>query len=198
MKCPRCQSENVQVQSKEYKPKLTVPILMVGAGFGLVFGGLIGAVIGLVIGGVVAAIVHAVTPQTYRPVVVCQQCGFIGNGTTVASVNPTPAPTPAHSPVPSSEPEERNFSVVRTSSSVGTVCKLGIRIDDSIAFELGNGEVKSFHLTPGTHKVTYYQINGMGKDKRNGSVNVNIGENKRSLRFYFLHNGLDVKILGDE
>ena len=59
MKCPKCNSENVQVQPKEYKPKLTVPILMVGGGLGLRFGGIIGAIIGLIIGAVVAGIAHS-------------------------------------------------------------------------------------------------------------------------------------------
>lgn len=77
MNCSKCNSENVQVQSKEYKPKLTVPILMIGAGVGLMILGPIGLIGGLIIGGIVAAIVHAAIPTKYRPVIVCQDCGFV-------------------------------------------------------------------------------------------------------------------------
>ena len=77
MNCPKCNSENVQVQSKEYKPKLTVPILMIGGGIGLMILGPLGCLAGLVIGGIAAAIVHAVIPQTYQAVIVCQDCGFV-------------------------------------------------------------------------------------------------------------------------
>ena len=77
MRCSKCNSENVQVQPREYKPKFTAPILMIGAGFGLMFLGIIGLIGGLIIGAIVAVIVHAVIPQTYQSVVVCQDCGFI-------------------------------------------------------------------------------------------------------------------------
>ena len=77
MNCPRCNSENVQVQSKEYKPKLTGPILMVGGGFGLMFASIIGLVIGVAIGGIVAAIVNSTLPTKYKSVIVCQDCGFV-------------------------------------------------------------------------------------------------------------------------
>jgi hypothetical protein len=54
--------------------------------------------------------------------------------------------------------------------------------------------MKFIKLAPGTHQVTYYQINGMGKDKRKGSINVVIGESEQSLCFAFLPKGLDVKL----
>lgn len=79
MKCPKCNSENVQIQSKEYKPKFTIGLLLMGVGFGGVFGGIVGNIIGLLIGLIVAAIVKAVIPKTYQPIMVCQQCGFIGD-----------------------------------------------------------------------------------------------------------------------
>ena len=77
MNCPRCNSENVQVQSKEYKPKFTGPILLIGGGLGLMFASIIGLIIGVAIGGIVAAIVNSALPTTYKSVVVCQDCGFV-------------------------------------------------------------------------------------------------------------------------
>jgi hypothetical protein len=158
---------------------------MIGGGFGLMLLGPIGAIGGLIIGGIVAAIVHAALPQAYQPVVVCQQCGYVGTATTIAQTAPNPLFC-TH--------EESNLRIMRTSSNTGTVCKLGVKIDDFAPFEVGNGDMKFIKLAPGTHQVTYYQINGMGKDKRKGSINVVIGESEQSLSFAFLPNGLDVKI----
>ena len=185
MNCPKCNSENVQVQSKEYKPKFTVPILMVGAGFGLVFGGPIGLIVGLMLGGIVAAIVHSVIPQTYQPVVVCQQCGFVGTSTTVARSTSNPLFC-TH--------ENCNLSIIRTSSATASVCAMGIKIDNFPPFGMSNGDIKFLRLDPGTHKVTYYQVNGLGKNKRKGSVDVVIGDTKQSIYFEFLPNSLDVSI----
>ena len=77
MNCPKCNSENVQVQSKEIKLKLTGPILLIGGGFGLMILGPLGLIIGIAIGGLVAVVVKSVTPTKYRPVIVCQDCGFV-------------------------------------------------------------------------------------------------------------------------
>lgn len=184
MKCPKCNSENVQVQSKEYKPKFTVPILMVGAGLGLMLAGPVGLIMGLILGVIVAAIVHAVLPQTYQPVVVCQQCGFVGT-TVVAHTTTNPI---------FCAPSDSNLKILRLSNNTGAVCALGVVIDNLAPFEVGNGDIKFLKLDPGTHKVTYYQKNGMGKSKRKGSVDVVVGETERSMCFEFLSNGLDVTI----
>ena len=77
MKCPKCNSENVQVQSKESKPKFTVPIMMICAGIGLMILGIIGLICGAVIGAIVAAIVNSMLPQTYESVICCQDCGNV-------------------------------------------------------------------------------------------------------------------------
>lgn len=75
MKCPKCGSENVQIQSREYKPKLTAPILLIFIGFGTMFLGIAGAIAGAILGLIVSAIVKAVIPQAYQSVLVCQDCG---------------------------------------------------------------------------------------------------------------------------
>lgn len=186
MKCPKCNSENVQVQSKEYKPKFTVPILMVGGGFGLMFLGPIGLIGGLILGAVIAAIVHSVVPQSYRPVVVCQQCGYVGTPTTIAHTTPNPL---------FCTPDKCNLRIMRSSSSTGAVCALAVKIDDFDPFEVSDGDMKYIELTSGTHRVSYYQVNGLGKDKRKGDVDVVIGETERSMCFEFLPNGLNVKVL---
>jgi hypothetical protein len=183
MKCPKCNSENVQVQSKEYKPKLTVPILMVGGGFGLVFGGIGGCVLGLIIGAVVAGVVHSVIPQTYQSVLVCQQCGFVGVVPTIANADPNSLFCTI---------DECNLMVARSSDNTGSLCTLRVRIDTYAPFDLINGDVKFLRLEPGVHRISYFQVNGVGKNKRRGLLAVNIGEGRRLVQFDFIPNGLDV------
>ena len=77
MNCPKCNSENVQVQSKEFKPKLTGPLMLTVGGLGLMFLGPLGLIIGVAIGGIVAAVVNSMIPTKYRSVIVCQDCGFV-------------------------------------------------------------------------------------------------------------------------
>lgn len=185
MKCPKCNSENVQVQSKEYKPKFTVPILMVCCGFGGLFLGIGGTIGGLIVGAIIAAIVNSILPQTYQPVLVCQSCGFVGTATTIAHSAPNPLFCPA---------EECNLRIMRSASSTGSICSLGVQIDDFAPFEIISGDMKFVKLPVGTHTVTYYQVNGMGKDKRTGSVEVEIDEGVKTICFEFLPNGLDVTV----
>jgi hypothetical protein len=185
MKCPKCNSEDVQVQPKEYKPKFTVPILLICGGFGLVFLGIVGLVVGLILGAIIAAIVHSVVPQSYQSVMVCQQCGFVGTATTIAHVTQNPLFCAS---------DESKLRILRPSNSTGAVCALGVKIDDFAPFEIGNGDMKFVKLPSGTHTVTYYQVNGLGKDKRKGSVDVVIGEEEQSISFEFLPNGLNVNI----
>ena len=65
-RCPKCNSTNVTATPKEYKPKLTVPLVMTFGGFGLMFLGVIGA------------IVNGLVPQTYQTVITCSDCGYSG------------------------------------------------------------------------------------------------------------------------
>lgn len=76
MKCAKCNSGNVQIQSKEYKPKFTAPILLVFIGFGMMFFGLVGVIGGAIIGLIISVILNAVLPQAYQSVLVCQDCGY--------------------------------------------------------------------------------------------------------------------------
>lgn len=78
MNCPKCNSENTQIQTKEYKPKLTGPIVLTLTGFGLMFLGVAGAAIGALLGLVIGLIVKAFIPQAYQGVLVCQDCGYTG------------------------------------------------------------------------------------------------------------------------
>lgn len=78
VRCPKCNSTNVTATSKEYKPKLTVPLVMTFGGFGLMFLGLIGLIGGALLGLVIGAIVNGLVPQTYQTVITCSDCGYSG------------------------------------------------------------------------------------------------------------------------
>lgn len=76
MKCPKCNSENVQMQAKEAKLKLIVPCMLTFGGFGLMFLGIAGLLIGAVMGLIIGAIIQALVPTKYTSVMVCQDCGY--------------------------------------------------------------------------------------------------------------------------
>lgn len=77
-RCPKCNSANVTATPKEYKPKLTVPLVMTFGGFGLMFLGIIGLIVGALLGLVIGAIVNGLVPQTYQTVITCSDCGYSG------------------------------------------------------------------------------------------------------------------------
>ena len=183
MRCPKCNSDNIQIQAKEYKPKLTVPLLMIGGGFGLMFGGFGGAIIGILIAVFAALIINAVLPQTYRGVIICQQCGFVGTSDKLTHVTQNPLfCTMADS----------NLMIVRKATSTGTVCVLKVTIDGSTTFDVNNGDIKYLKLEQGRHTVSYYQFNGMGKKDRTGSLDITIDDTRRFLQFEFLKHGMNV------
>ena len=183
MRCPKCNSDNMQVQAKEYKPKITVPFLISGACFGCVFGGLGGSIVGILIAGVAAAIINAVLPQTYRGVMICQQCGFVGTSDKLTHVTQNPLFCPM---------ADSNLMVVRKASSTGSVCVLKVTIDGSNTFDINNGDIKYLRLEQGRHTLSYYQFNGMGKKDRTGSLDITIDDTRRFLQFEFLKHGMNV------
>lgn len=77
-RCPKCNCTNVTATPKEYRPKLTVPLVMTFGGFGLMFLGIIGLIVGALLGLVIGAIVNGLVPQTYQTVITCSDCGYSG------------------------------------------------------------------------------------------------------------------------
>lgn len=183
MKCPKCNSENVQMQAKEYKPKITLPCCMVFGGFGLMFLSIIGLIGGILLGLLVSAFLHSIIPTGYKSVMVCQQCGFVGTDTTLANAVPNSLFCPS---------SECNVVIVRKPNSFGSVCKLGIKIDNYAPFEVNDKEVKYLKLEQGEHIITYYQVNGMGKKQRKGSLRLTVGADCRLVEFEFQRIGLNV------
>lgn len=78
VRCHKCNSTNVTATPKEYRPKLTVPLVMTFGGFGLMFLGIIGLIVGALLGLVIGAIVNGLVPQTYQTVITCSDCGYSG------------------------------------------------------------------------------------------------------------------------
>ncbi len=186
MKCPKCNSENVHIQAKEYKPRITFPCCLTFASFGLMFSGIIGLVAGVLLGLLVSAILYAIIPTGYSSVMVCQQCGFVGTNTTSTNVAPNYLFCMA---------EESNLLIVRRSNSFGIACKLGIKIDNHVPFEICDNELRHLKLEQGAHTITYYQVNGMGKKHRKGVINITIGSDCRMVEFEFQRVGLKSAVL---
>lgn len=184
MKCPKCNSENVQVQSKEYKPKLTVPIIMVCGGFGLMFFG-IGVIPGVIIGAIIAAIVNSTLPQTYRSVMVCQDCGYVSQPLTQTKLGTEQHPLFCDS-------EESNLEIVRNDVVKGTIIVIRVKVDDYPHFDIGDNSTASIKVTEGLHIVHYEQINGIGRKKNKGQLSVVVSE-KKSITISFTRQGLMIK-----
>lgn len=79
MKCVKCNSENVQVQSITKKNNFTGAFVLVFLGFGLMFFGLLGAIAGLIIGLIVGLIVSSIVGDFQETICVCQDCGHSFN-----------------------------------------------------------------------------------------------------------------------
>ena len=77
MRCPKCGSENVNLQAK----KNTYPSVIWGSalalgGFGMMFLGIFGLLIGGIIGAIIGLILYAIMSTSYKSVMVCQNCGY--------------------------------------------------------------------------------------------------------------------------
>ena len=188
MKCPKCNSENVQVQSKEYKPKLTVPIIMICGGIGLMFFG-VGAIVGVIVGAIIAAIVNSVIPQTHQSVMVCQDCGYVSKPMNQPIMDSNKESL--HNPL-FCTPEESNLDVVRNDVDKGTIVVIRVKVDDYPHFDIGDNSTKSLKVPEGVHTVSYEQINGIGRNKNKGQLSVTVSE-KQSLTISFTRQGLIVK-----
>lgn len=77
MKCPKCNSENVQIQAKEVKPKIMGVCCLCFCGLGMFLLGIPGAIIGAIIGIIVGIVLNSVMSNTYQSVMACQDCGYV-------------------------------------------------------------------------------------------------------------------------
>lgn len=185
MKCPKCNSENVQMQAKEAKLKLAVPCMLMLGGFGSMFLGIFGLLIGAIIGGIIAAIVDSILPTGYQSIMVCQDCGYVS-----APLNHTQFGTSQHPLF--CQPNESNLDIVRNDVAKGTIVVVRIKIDDYAPFDMGDNLTTYLKLTEGEHVLSYEQINGIGRKKNRGQFNVQVGE-KRTVEISFTRQGLIVK-----
>ena len=184
MKCPKCNSENVQIQSKEYKPKLTVPIIMICGGIGLMFFG-IGVIVGVIVGAIIAAIVNSVLPQTYQSVMVCQNCGYVSQPLTQTKLGTEQHPLFC-------DTEESNLEVIRNDIVKGTIIVIRVKVDGYPHFDIGDNSTTNLKVTKGLHTISYEQVNGIGRKKNKGQFIVDVSE-KKSITISFSRQGLIVK-----
>lgn len=75
MTCPKCNSENVKVESKVKKNPILLGCVLALGGIGLMFLGFVGAAIGSLLGLIIGAITKGLMKTKYETVGVCQNCG---------------------------------------------------------------------------------------------------------------------------
>ena len=184
MKCPKCNSENVQVQSKEYKPKFIGGIILVCGGIGLMFFG-IGAIIGVIIGAIIGAIVDSMVQPALQSVIVCQECGYVSQPFNLKKLGTEQHPLFC-------DPEESNFDIVRNDVDKGTIVIVRVKIDDYPHFDIGDNSTTPLKVPEGKHTVSYEQINGIGKNKNKGKMFVEVTD-KKTITVSFSRQGLIVK-----
>lgn len=185
MKCPKCNSENVQIQAQEFKPKMVGACCLTAAGFGGVFLGILGAIIGVMIGSIVGVVLNSVMSNTYQSVMVCQNCGYVSKPLTQTTVSTEQHPLFC-------KPEECNLEVIRNDLAKGTIIVIRVTIDDYAPFDMRDNSTTSLKVTEGVHTVSYEQINGIGRKKNRGQLSVTVSD-KKSITISFTRQGLIVK-----
>lgn len=189
MKCPKCNSENVQVQAKEFKPKVIGVSCLTFGGFGGVFLGIIGAFIGAGIGAIVGIILNSVMSNTYQSVMVCQNCGYVSQPMNQPMTQPDNG-TLSHPLF--SDPEESNLDVIRNDVVKGTIVIIRVKIDNYAPFDVANNSTTCLKVDEGVHTISYEQINGIGRKKNRGQLNITVDE-KKSITISFTRQGLIVR-----
>ena len=185
MKCPKCNSENVQIQAKEWKPKVIGACCLTFAGFGLMFLSIIGAIIGVVIGAIIGIILNSVMSNTYRSIMVCQDCGYVSQPLT--QINSGTVQHPLFC-----SPTESNLDVVRNDVDKGTIVVIRVKVDAYDSFDIMDNSTTSLKVPEGIHTISYEQLNGIGRKKNNGQLSVLVDE-KKNITFSFTRQGLIVK-----
>lgn len=184
MRCPECNSENVQTQAKQYKPKFIGSIVLICGGIGLMFFG-VGAIVGVIIGAIIGAIVDSTIPTSYQSVMVCQDCGYVSQPLTKTKLGTEQHPLFCN-------PEESNLDIIRNDVVKGTIIVIRVKIDDHPHFDIGDNTTKSLKVTEGVHTVSYEQLNGIGRKNNRGQVSVTVAD-KKSITISFSRQGLLVK-----
>ena len=187
MKCPRCNSENIQMQTREGKGLSFVLFALIFGGIGLMFLSVVGLVLGALLGCVIGAIVKAALPKHNETVAVCQGCGYTSE--------PIPQGLPSQGGHPLfSTYADCNLSITRENSFTGSAIFLVIRIDNHKPFNISNGMTVNLKLENGPHKISYEQGGGLGKKNRQGCVDLIAGNGiKQHMILTFTQTGLDVK-----
>ena len=186
MKCSRCNSENIQMQTQKGKGMPTIAFVMIFGGFGLMFLGIIGLVIGAFLGGLIGGFAKAGASNRYETVAVCQDCGFTSG--------PVQQGLPSQNghPLLSTE-SECNLSITRENSFIGCAISLIVRIDNYKPLNISDGMTVHLKLAAGQHRIVYEQGGGLGKKSRRGFVDVITEDSsKRHMSFTFTKTGLDM------
>ena len=77
MNCPKCGSENVQLQAKKNTGKIILGFALGLGGIGLMIFSIVGFLIGGALGAIIGLIIGVAKPK-YQSIMVCQNCGYCG------------------------------------------------------------------------------------------------------------------------
>lgn len=188
MICPKCKSNNVQIQVKNSKNPIMTGCVLFFGGISLMFLGVMGLVIGLAIGFAIGAVLKALMPTLHESIAVCQTCG--------TSFNPQEQPVVVE-PIP--KVEQTNVTgnttliINRCKNQCGSAISLNVRVDDFQTYTLTNGSAISINVSEGNHTIHYAQIGGVGKKKRTGFYNISVSDNKTNrVNLMFTSKGLSI------
>lgn len=186
MKCPQCNSENIQMQSQPGKSLPVVGFVLAFGGFGLMFLGILGAIIGAVLGAIIGSIVKACVSPKYETVAVCQSCGYTSSPADLQYAQSTIEPVTQNS-------AHSTLTVSRRSAATGSVINMLIQVDERPPFTLSNGAFRNIILEEGEHQIKYEQQNGLGKSNRQGVLSVCAAPGAHySLVLMLTERGLDI------
>lgn len=207
MKCFRCHSENVQLQTKPAKSVPLIGFVLILGGLGLMFFSIIGLILGALFGLIVGAIVRAAVSQPDDTIAVCQNCGNSwkvvqpSNANTATPVNPSSTPvTPSAPTTPSapdvsapSVPASSSLTIERRNSVTGSVINFLVTIDNKQPIAFPNGSAVSLSLDAGIHHISYAQQGGLGAKKRQGVIQLNAqAGGNYTLLFTFTNTALEI------
>ncbi|MBQ6906228.1 MAG: hypothetical protein IJN75_04330 [Clostridia bacterium] len=184
MKCPKCNSENIKLQAEEVKPKLTGPLCLLFSGIATIVLGFVGTIIGAIIGLIIGLILSSLLPSGRQSIVVCQNCGYVSQ-----PINNQNLGTKIH-PLFCSQ-SESNLTIVRNDIVKGTIIVIRICVDGGLPFDISDNSTTYLKLADGSHVLTYEQINGFGKKKNKGQLNIDI-DRVNEITISFSQQGLIV------
>lgn len=165
MKCPKCNSSHTTIEI-EAKPFPFAPVLLI---VGVVIGFplfVVGAFPLGCIGYFVGRLLESKLPPCKNEILVCLDCDYTSKPMNhIENQKGHPLFCSA---------EESNLVISRNDVEKGTIIAVRITIDEYEPFDIWDNSTTFLRLPNGKHTVSYEQMNGPGKGKNKGQIDVTI------------------------